>query len=73
VEVKIGIQSVPRELVVDTTMSQEEVEAALTAAVADEGGIFSLAHSKGGHVLVPGSKIAYVEYGIGEARRVGFG
>jgi hypothetical protein len=73
VEVKIGIQSVPRELVVDTTMSYEDVEAALTAAVADEGGIFSLAHAKGGHVLVPASKIAYVEYGIGEARRVGFG
>jgi hypothetical protein len=73
VEVKIGIQSVPRELVVETSTSYEDIQAALAAAVAAEGGIFTLAHAKGGHVLVPADKIAYVEYGIGEARRVGFG
>jgi hypothetical protein len=73
VEVKIGIQSVPRELVVETSTSYEDIEAALKTAVATEGGIFILAHEKGGRVLVPADKIAYVEFGIGEARRVGFG
>ena len=71
-EVKIGIQSVPRELVVETNTSFEEVERALTAAVAD-GGVFALADDKGGKVLVPADKIAYLELGGSEPRRIGFG
>jgi hypothetical protein len=35
--------------------------------------VFSLAMSKGGKILVPADKIAYVEFGGQEARRVGFG
>jgi hypothetical protein len=72
VEVKIGIQSVPRELVLETDSSFEEVESALTAAVADEG-VFVLKDDKGGKVLVPADKIAYVELGGNEPRRIGFG
>jgi hypothetical protein len=72
VEVKIGIQSIPRELVVETTSSAEEVEQALTAAVAD-GGLFILHNGKGGATLVPADKIGYVEFAEGEQRRVGFG
>ena len=70
-EVKIGIQSVPRELVLETNSSFEEVERALTAAVADNG-VFILADDKGGKVLVPADKIAYVEFGGTEPRRIGF-
>jgi hypothetical protein len=75
VEVKIGIQSVPRELVVDTDATPEEVERALTAALADEGGraVFALSTQKGGRVLVPADKIAFVEFSTDQARRVGFG
>ena len=71
-EVKIGIQSVPRELVVETEASADEVEAALKAAVAAEAGVLVLADSKGGRVLVPAEKIAYLEFGGNEPRRVGF-
>ena len=73
VEVRIGMQSVQRELMVETSMSQEEVEAALTAAVAADGGVFVLPDEKGGRVLVPAGKIAYVEVGGPDSRRVGFG
>lgn len=73
VEVRIGMQSVQRELMVETSMSQEEVEAALTAAVAADGGVFILPDEKGGRVLVPAGKIAYVEVGGPDSRRVGFG
>jgi len=73
VEVKIGIQSVPRELVLETNSSFEEVEHALTAAVADDHGVFILTDDKGGKVLVPADKIAYVELGGAEPRRIGFG
>lgn len=71
-EVKIGIQSVPRELVVETESSAQEVEDALKSAVADDGGVFALADAKGGKVLVPADKIAYLEFGGAEPRRVGF-
>jgi Protein of unknown function (DUF3107) len=72
VEVKIGIQSVPRELVVETEASADEVELALKAAVAAESGVLVLADAKGGRVLVPAEKIAYLEFGGNEPRRVGF-
>jgi len=72
VEVKIGIQSAPRELVVETETAVEEVERALTSALAD-GGVFTLRDDKGGRLLIPAEKIAYVELGGSEQRRVGFG
>jgi hypothetical protein len=74
VEVKIGIQSVPRELVVETDTPADQIEKDLSAAL--EGGqhsVFALAVTKGGKVLVPADKIAYLEFGPQENRRVGFG
>jgi hypothetical protein len=71
-EVKIGIQSIPRELVVETTSSPDEVERALMAALKD-GGMFSLRDDKGGRILVPVDKLGYVELSGAENRRVGFG
>jgi len=74
VEVKIGIHSVPRELIVETDTPADEIEAALAGALADGAhSVFTLSMSKGGKVLVPADKIAYVEFGAPEARRMGFG
>ncbi len=70
-EVKIGIQMAPRELVVETTASAEDIKQALVTALAD-GTPFVLADSKHGIVLVPADKIAYVELDLAEPRRVGF-
>jgi Protein of unknown function (DUF3107) len=72
VEIKIGIQSVPRELVVETKSSFEEVQRVLTAAIAD-GGVFSLGDDKGGRILIPADKVAYLEISGSEPRRIGFG
>ncbi len=73
-EVKIGIQSVPRELVVETDAPADEIERQLASALADGAhSVFALSVNKGGKVLVPADKIAYVEFGAPEARRVGFG
>ena len=73
-EVKIGIQSVARELVVETDTPAEELERDLSAALTSEGAaVFVISVSKGGKVMVPADKIAYVEFGGAEARRVGFG
>ena len=71
-EVKIGIQSIPRELVVETTSSPDEVERALMTALKD-GGMFTLRDEKGGRILVPAEKIGYVELSGSEQRRIGFG
>jgi hypothetical protein len=72
VEVKIGIQMAPRELIVETAASPKEIEQALRAALAD-GMVFALTSDKGGQVLVPADKIAYVELDLAEPRKIGFG
>ncbi len=71
-EVKIGIQSVPRELILETNAAADEVAAALEDAVAKRA-VFTLLDQKGGRVLIPADKIAYVEFSANEQRRVGFG
>jgi hypothetical protein len=72
VQVRIGVQSVPKELVVDTSMSADEVEQAVNEALSDDEGVFTL-QSHGGRVVVPAAKLAYVEIGEAEAPSVGFG
>ena len=74
-EVKIGIQSVPRELIVETDATAEEIERGLTVALAAADGkaIFALTTQKGGRLLVPADKIAFIEFSTDQARRVGFG
>ena len=72
-EVKIGIQNVVRELIVETTTSYEDIEAALAAAVKAEAGILILPDDKGRRVMVPAAAIAYIECSGSESRRVGFG
>jgi hypothetical protein len=71
-EVKIGIQSIPREIVVETLATPDEVERSLVAALKD-GGMFALRDEKGGRILVPAEKIGYVELSGSEQRRIGFG
>ena len=74
-EVKIGMQSVPRELIVETDATAEEIERNLATALAAADGkaIFALTTQKGGRVLVPADKIAFIEFSTDQARRVGFG
>ncbi len=70
-EVKIGVQHSPRELVVDTDDTAEAVEKLVADAVAGEG-VVTLTDTKGRKVVVPAAKIAYVEIGGGVAGTVGF-
>jgi Protein of unknown function (DUF3107) len=72
VEVKIGIQMAPRELVIETTASAQEIKQALTAALTNNT-VFEITDKRGGTALVPPDKIAYVELDQAEPRRVGFG
>ncbi len=71
-EVKIGVQQSARELVLDSTLSPDQVASAVEKALAGDG-VLSLTDDKGRRVLVPAAKLAYVEIAQAEARRVGFG
>ena len=71
-EIKVGIQHVNREVVVETTETAADVERAFSEAV-ENAGVFTLADERGRRVLIPSSKIAYVDLGEEHARKVGFG
>lgn len=71
-EVKIGVQNVAREIVLESTLSAQEVSRAVAAAL--EGSpTLELTDDRGRVVVVPSNAIAYVEIGAEEVRRVGFG
>lgn len=72
-EVKIGVQHVARELVLESAQSPQDVEKAVAEALRADLGVLSLVDDKGRRVLVPADKLAYVEIAETEQRRVGFG
>jgi hypothetical protein len=72
VEIKIGVQDTVREVALDSNDTSEEVIAAVEAALAS-GAVLKLVDERGRTVMVPGSKIAYVEVGANTKGRVGFG
>lgn len=71
-EVKVGIQNVAREIVIETSTPASELQEALVSALAD-GGVLTLSDEKGRKVLIPGATVAYVDLGTENARPVGFG
>ncbi|GAA4370449.1 DUF3107 domain-containing protein [Paeniglutamicibacter cryotolerans] len=70
-EIRIGIQNVTREIVIDSTETAESLTTKVTAAIAD-GGQLLLTDAKGRTILVPAATIGYVEIGAEEVRKVGF-
>lgn len=71
-EVKIGIAETPRELVVTSAQSQDEVEKLVADALGNTEGSLVLTDDKGRRVIVPTARVAYVEIGPADSRRVGF-
>jgi hypothetical protein len=71
VEVKIGMQNVSREVVVDVEMASDDVEQAVVSALTS-GPALTLVDSKGRKVMVASDKVAYVEIGSPTAGQVGF-
>jgi hypothetical protein len=75
VDVRIGVQDTPKEIVVDlgegasTDDILKEVETVLSSAA----GVLKLTDKKGRKVIVAAAKVAYVEIGAdGSDRRMGF-
>jgi len=72
VEVTIGVKHLPRELVIDTDLTADEVAAAVASALKDDSTL-ELKDSRGRQYVVPAASLGYVEIGTEETRRVGFG
>jgi hypothetical protein len=73
VEIKVGIQHVNREIVVETNDSAKQVEKDLADAL-ERGEMLTLNDSRGGRkVLIPAASISYLDIGEENARVVGFG
>jgi hypothetical protein len=72
VEVKIGVAESPRELVVSSAQTPDEVEALVSDALKNPTGLLSLVDEKGRRYVLPSARVAYVEISPAETRKVGF-
>lgn len=71
-EVRIGVQNVSREVVIESNQTPAEVAAAVSASLG-EGAVLTLTDDKGRQVIVPAASLGYVQIGESEKRGVGFG
>lgn len=72
-EVRIGVQMAPRDVVVNTDMPADKLTEQVKKALSEADGVLELTDNKGRQVMVPTSKVAYVEIGAPHEKRVGFG
>ena len=72
-EVKIGVQHSPRELAVESPLSADELESLINSALSSDTGVLTLEDERGRKVVIAAKKVAYIEIGEPETRRVGFG
>jgi len=72
-EIKIGIADVTRETSIDADQTVDEVVKAYSDALSQPNGLLRLADSKGRHLVVPATRVAYLDLGSPEHRPVGFG
>ncbi|HEU5158101.1 MAG TPA: DUF3107 domain-containing protein [Streptosporangiaceae bacterium] len=72
-QVRVGVQLVPKELVVETKQSADEVQQALGDALESPTGLFVLKDVRGGRIVIPAQHVGYLEIAEEENRQVGFG
>lgn len=71
-EVKIGVQFAARELVLESAQTPAEIAETVSKALETDSGVLTLVDEKGRQVIVPVSKLAYVEIDEPVSRKVGF-
>lgn len=74
-DVRIGVTQHPREIDVELgdDVDRDELVRTIEEALADDDRVLWLTDRRGRRVGVPSGKVAYVEIGANEERRVGFG
>ncbi|KLU09740.1 MULTISPECIES: DUF3107 domain-containing protein [Kocuria] len=70
-EIKIGVQHVAREIVVDSALEAQEAVEQITAAISS-GTPLTLTDAKGNVTVVPANVIGYAAVGAEQKRPVGF-
>jgi hypothetical protein len=70
-EIRIGIQHVNREVVLESNETLASVQKSIDSALSS-GSLLTLTDEKGRTVMVPGDKIAFIEVGAQASGRVGF-
>jgi hypothetical protein len=70
-EIRIGVQHVNREVVLESNETLAAVQKSIDAALS-AGSLLSLTDEKGRTVMVPSDKIAFIEIGAQTSGRVGF-
>ena len=71
-EVKVGVADTAREIVLNSDQTPDEIESLVASALKDSAGTLSLVDDKGRRFVVPSARVAYVEIGTADSRRVGF-
>ncbi len=71
-EVKVGVADTAREIVLNSDQTPDEIEALVASALKDSAGTLTLVDDKGRRFVVPSARVAYVEIGTADTRRVGF-
>ena len=71
-EVKIGVADSPRELVVSSALTPDEIAKLVSEALRTSAGLLPLVDEKGRRIVVPVARVAYVDIAPADARRVGF-
>ncbi len=71
-EVKVGVADTARELTINSSQTPEEVESLVADALKDTSGSLTLVDDKGRRYVVPSARVAYVEIGSADSRKVGF-
>ncbi|TCK26472.1 DUF3107 domain-containing protein [Pseudonocardia endophytica] len=72
-KVKIGIAESPRELVVSSDRTPDEVAEQVSGAMKSDDGLLDLTDDQGNRFVVPVARISYVEIAPESERKVGFG
>ena len=70
-EVRIGVQQAPRDIVLESNDSVADITAAVEKAIASDS-LLTLKDDKGRTIVVAGAKIAFVEIGAQTPGKVGF-
>ncbi|WP_068171389.1 DUF3107 domain-containing protein [Rothia sp. ND6WE1A] len=71
-EIKIGVQYVQREIVIETEESTNDIKAKVSQALQDKS-VLELENTKGAITLIPAEQIGYIELGAETKPRIGFG
>ena len=71
-EVKIGVLHTPREIMLESAQTPDEVSKAVADALKSVDGQLTLTDERGRKVIVPANLVAYVEIAQADTRRIGF-